>query len=46
MRDELIFSASDNEHAPDSPIPLVMECDTIKSINNHQSIISISGPMK
>ena len=46
MRYELTFSPSDNEHAPDEPIPLSMECDTIKSINNHQSINSLSGSMK
>ena len=32
MRDELILSDSDNEHAPDEPISLPMECDMMMSI--------------
>ena len=38
VRDELIFSASDNDDAPDSPIPLRMECDTMT--NNSQSSLN------
>ena len=33
VRVELIFSASDNEHAPASPILFLMECDMM--MNNH-----------
>ena len=36
VRDELTFSASDNEHAPESPIMLIMECDML--MNNHNLI--------
>ena len=35
------FRASANAFLPESPILFPMECDTIKSINNHQSIDSI-----
>ena len=37
MRDELTFSASDNDDAPDKPILLSMECDTITK-NNESSL--------
>ena len=46
MSDELTFNASDNDVAPDSPILLEMECDSI-IINQSYSIInSISGPIE
>ena len=37
MRDELTFSADDNDDAPDEPILLKMEC--IMIINNERTII-------
>ena len=34
MRDELTFSASDNDDAPDGPILLSIECDTMTKTMN------------
>ena len=46
MSDELTFNASDNDVAPDEPILLEMECDSI-IINYSYSIIkSIPGTIE
>ena len=46
MSDELTFNADDNDVAPESPILLQMECDSI-IINLSYSIInSIPGPIE
>ena len=38
IRDELIFSASDNDDAPESPILLPIQCETIT--NNSESSLN------
>ena len=46
MSDELTFNPSDNDVAPDEPILLEMECDSI-IINQLYSIInSQTGPIE
>ena len=46
MRDELTSNASDNDVAPDEPISLEMECDSIIINQSHSIINSNAGPIE
>ena len=46
MRDELTFSASDNDVAPDSPILFQMECDSTIINQSYSLINSLPGPIE
>ena len=46
MSDELTFNPSDNDDAPDSPIKLQMECDSIIINQSHSIINSLPGSIE
>ncbi len=46
MSDELTFNASDNDVAPDEPISLQIECDSIVINQSYSIIKSHTGPIE